>query len=188
MATFFLRQMVRGLACAAVVSMLPGLALSEGRPTLNLWGVTGLIDMPSGESQPDGFLSFSHSRFGPISRNTLTFQMMPRLSGSFRYLEVRHFNDRFCPPNCTGGNAFQQYYDRNFDLRYQVFKEGKYFPAVTIGLQDFVGTGLSAAEYLVATKNVGHGIKITAGLGFGRLGSYGPIAAPLGPPMAPTGD
>ena len=180
-AIFRIRQILRGLALATVISVLPDLALSDGTPTLNLWGMTGLIDMPSGESQPDGFLTFAHSRFGPISRNTLSFQMTPRLYGSFRYLEIRHFNDLFCPPTCTGGNAFQQYYDRNFDLRYQVLKENKYLPAVTVGLQDFVGTGISAAEYLVATKNLGHGVKVTAGLGFGRLGSYGPIAAPLGP-------
>ena len=172
---------MRKLIGHLVLALLPLGAMAQDRPTLGLWGMTGLIDMPSGESLPDGFLSFSHSRFGPISRNTLTFQITPRLSGSFRYVEIRHFNDRFCPPDCTGGNAFQKYYDRNFDLRYQVLKESKYFPAVTIGLQDFVGTGLSAAEYIVATKNVGHGIKVTAGLGFGRLGSYRPIAAPLGP-------
>ena len=176
-----MRKLIGHLVLALLVALLPLGAMAQDRPTLGLWGMTGLIDMPSGESLPDGFLSFSHSRFGPISRNTLTFQITPRLSGSFRYLEIRHFNDRFCPPDCAGGNAFQKYYDRNFDLRYQVLKESKYFPAVTIGLQDFVGTGLSAAEYIVATKNVGHGIKVTAGLGFGRLGSYRPIAAPLGP-------
>ena len=47
-------------------------------------------------------------------------------------------------------------------------------------MQDFIGTGLSAAEYIAATKSFGPRLKATAGLGFGRLGSFGSIGAPLG--------
>jgi hypothetical protein len=43
-------------------------------------------------------------------------------------------------------------------------------------LQDFVGTGLYAAEYLVATKALHPRLRVTAGLGWGRLGSHGAIA------------
>jgi len=51
---------------------------------------------------------------------------------------------------------------------------------VTIGLQDFVGTGISSAEYIVATKSITPRVKVTAGLGWGRLGSYGSIGDPFG--------
>ena len=168
-----------GALLALVMFAAP--ALAEMRPTINLSGATGLIDMPSGEQQPDGFLNIDHGQFGPISRNTLTFQIAPRLSGSFRYLGIRDWNHLFCPPNCANVNKFSTYYDRNFDLRYQILKETRYLPSVTIGLQDFIGTGLSAAEYIAATKSFGPRLKVTAGLGFGRLGSYGSIGAPLGP-------
>ena len=165
---------------AATLAIAPA-SFAEMVPTLNLFGQTGLIDMPSGDAQPDGYLGLTHGQFGPIARNTLTFQLTPRLSGSFRYVGIKNWNNLFCPPDCTNGNAFHTYYDRNFDLRYLVLKEGKYLPAFSIGLQDFVGTGLSAAEYMVATKTVGSRLKVTAGLGFGRLGSYGSLAAPFGP-------
>ena len=48
-------------------------------------------------------------------------------------------------------------------------------------MQDFVGTGLSAAEYVAATKTFDSRLKVTAGIGFGRLGSYNPLGAPFGP-------
>ena len=163
------------------------LALGAGTPviaettgTLNLYGATGLIDMPSGETQPDGQLSISAGSFGPVSRTTLSFQITPRISASFRFLGVRDWNNLFCPPDCNGANFFSTYYDRSFDLRYQVLKEGKYLPAVTVGLQDFAGTGVLSGEFVAATKNLAPGLKVTAGLGWGRLGSYGSIGSPFG--------
>ena len=149
-------------------------AAAEMRPTLGFFGGTGLIDMPSGESQSDGVLSLTTAHFGPVSRNTLAFQVLPRLSGSFRYTGIRDFN--------ADGST---YYDRSFDLRYQLLLESRYLPAVTVGFQDIIGTGLLSGEYIAATKTFGGRVKVTAGLGWGRLASNNPIGAPLGvrPPI-----
>ncbi len=147
---------------------------------INLNGVPGIIDMPSGTSMADGWMSITRGQFGPITRNTLSYQITPRLSGSFRYAGIRNWNDRFCPPDCSGANAFDTYYDRNFDLRYQILNEGRYLPSVTVGLQDFVGTGLAMAEYVAASKSFGPRLRVTAGLGFGRLASYGGRPGPFG--------
>ncbi|MGB8814219.1 MAG: hypothetical protein WCC57_13660, partial [Paracoccaceae bacterium] len=61
-------------ARAATVSMLALVTASplgaENRPSLNFYGATGLIDMPSGEAQPDALLSTTTAHFGPISRTT----------------------------------------------------------------------------------------------------------------------
>lgn len=176
-------QILAGTVSAlAAVSGGVGLAVAQDRPSLNLYGTTGLIDMPSAESQPDAGLSASFSRFGPISRTTLSFQLSPRISGSFRYLGVRDWNT-YCP-TCPGG-AFETYYDRSFDLRYQILEETDRLPALAVGFQDFVGTGLLAGEYLVATKHLTPDLKVSAGLGWGRLGSYGAIGSPFGdrPPL-----
>lgn len=163
-------------ACSAWGEALP----PQSAASLNLYGATGLIDMPSAEMQPDGMLTTSFSQFGPITRKTLSFQITPRLSGSFRFLGVSDFNKRFCPPDCAGINQFSTYYDRSFDLRYQLFDEGVRRPAVTIGLQDFVGTGIIAGEYVVATKHLRPNLKVSAGLGWGRLGSLHGIGSPFG--------
>ncbi|WP_127904144.1 YjbH domain-containing protein [Solirhodobacter olei] len=157
------------------VALFPGAALADGlasHPSLNLLGTTGLIDMPSAEMQKDGVLNVSVGNFGPITRTTLSFQITPRLSGSFRYSAWAHWSPNSSPTT---------YFDRSFDLRYQLLSEGHYRPAVTVGFQDFVGTGLMSAEYLVATKSVTPRLKFTAGLGWGRLGSFGSIATTFGP-------
>ncbi|HSF65241.1 MAG TPA: YjbH domain-containing protein [Paracoccaceae bacterium] len=179
------RAPARPLGILALLACLSGPLSAETRPTLNFYGATGLIDMPSGEAQPDGQLSLSTTHFGPISRTTLSFQVTPRLSASFRFLGIRDWNSAFCPPDCGGANQFETYYDRSFDIRYQVLSEGRYLPAVTVGLQDFAGTGVLSAEYVAATKHVTPRLKVTAGLGWGRLGSYGAIGTPFGerPPV-----
>ena len=162
-----------------------GPVLAEMTPTLNSYGVIGLIDTPTAERTPDGYLSFSSAHFGPVSRTTLSFQVFPKLNGSFRYSGIRNWNDLFCPPDCDGENQYETHFDRSFDLRYQLFGEGQYRPSLTIGLQDFIGTGLQSAEYLVATKTLSDRLKVTAGLGWGRLASAGGVAAPFGdrPPI-----
>jgi len=136
-------------------------------PTLNQYGAPGLIDMPSGEAMPDGELSFSFGYFGLTGRAALGFQITPRLSASFRYTGVDSLN--------LPGSPFINvvYYDRSFDLRYQVLRESTYLPAVTVGLQDFLGTGLYSGEYIAATKNITPKLKLTAGLGWGRLSKGG---------------
>ena len=169
-----------GTAILAVGLLLAGPSLGQMAPSTNLSGESGIIDMPSGASMPDGWLTLNYGRFGAIGRTTLSFQITPRLSASFRYVGIRNWNAEVCPPKCSGANAFETYYDRNFDLRYQILDEGKYLPAVTIGLQDFIGTGLSSAEYIAATKSFGDRLRVTGGLGFGRLGSYGSIGKPFG--------
>lgn len=149
-------------------------------PTLNFYGSPGLMDMPTAEMLPDGQFTTTISNFGGQTRLTTTFQALPWLSASFRYNGIQDWN--------FGG--FETYYDRGFDVRFRLFTEGRYRPALTLGLQDFVGTGIYAAEYLVATKNFatpGWGpaslpgrLKLTAGVGWGRLGSYNSFGAPFG--------
>lgn len=159
-------------ACLVAASLsLPQAVSAEMGASVNLIGNTGLIDMPSGEMQPDGFLTMQGGRMGPISRYTLSFQFTPRLSGSFRYIGIKDWNDVFCPPDCTGVNKFETYFDRNFDISYQILTEGRLRPALSIGLIDFAGTGINSAEYIAATKTFAGRLKLTGGLGFGRLAS-----------------
>lgn len=169
------------LACLTIAAPVS----AEMQTTLNMSGQAGLIDMPSGDQLPDGYLTLDHSRFGPIVRNSVRFQLTPRFSGTFRYVAIHDWNSVYnCtshPRGCTDADLFSTYYDRNFDISYQILTESRYFPAVTVGLQDFVGTGLDAAEYIAATKTFDQRLKVTAGIGFGRLGSYNPLGDPLGP-------
>lgn len=172
-------RLLASLALGTALASAPALAEMSG--TLNLNGATGLIDMPSGDAQKDATFSFSTSVIGPITRATLSFQFSERLSGSFRFQTWRDW-DTLIP-----GDSSES--DRSIDLRYQVLKEGKIAPALTIGLQDLTGQGLYSSEYVAATKTFGDKVKVTAGLGWGRLGTDGGIGSPFGsrPAVVPTG-
>lgn len=198
------RLLLSGLLLAAAPIATPGLAQTQGAPviriapppdtgfaapgpvrdepnfaplptpTLNFYGSPGLIDMPVADMLPQGQFTTTYSYFGGQQRLTLTFQPTSWASASFRYNGIANWN--------LGG--FATYYDRGFDVRFRLFKERRRWPAVTLGFQDFVGTGIYAAEYLVATKTfetppLGGArpgqLKVTAGLGWGRLGSNGSI-------------
>ncbi len=142
---------------AAVLVSFGGMAFGQSAPTLNLYGTTGLIDMPSAESQPDAQINgtFSHSKTG--NKVSLSFQLTNRLSGTFRFADLDGW--------AVNGSSE----DRSFDLQFRVLDEGDYLPAIAIGLRDFTGNGAFGSEYIVATKNILPSLKMTAGVGWGRL-------------------
>lgn len=151
----------RFLTASAVLlmSLAGSQSLAQMKPTLNTYGATGLIEMPTAEHREDGEITTTFSHFRGAQRYAVTFQITPRLSGSFRYSILRGYN--------TTGNPDQ--FDRSFDLRYKLINEGRYVPAVTIGLQDFIGTGIYSGEYIVATKALLPTLKATIGVGWGRF-------------------
>lgn len=158
-----------GVASGAVVAALAAYADPMQSFSQGSFGLPGLIDMPTAESAPDGTIGGSLFYFDAGTRVTLTFQVTRRLSGAFRYSKI--------PGVATGGKAL---FDRSFDLHYQLFGETALRPAIAIGLRDFVGTGIFSSEYVVATKSVTPALRVTAGLGWGRLASLGSIGSPFG--------
>lgn len=158
-----------------LLALLPGASYAQSfvneRPySYSLYGTPGLIDMPTAQSAADAELATTISHFAGSTRATLSFQISPRLSGSFRYTRIANWTVS------TGEETF----DRSFDLRYRLVDEGRYRPAVAVGLQDFVGTGIYSGEYIVATKHFRPQIAVTGGIGWGRFGSYNGFQNPLG--------
>jgi len=160
----------RGIGAAVLCFVAAGGATAEPtwtRPTLNLYGVPGIWDMPTAHPMLDADASFTIGGLDQTQRNTFHFQITPRLSGTFRYAFIDNF--------IGSGN----FYDRSFDLRYTLQEETARGPAITLGLQDFGGTGVYAGEYIVATKTFGR-LRATGGIGWGRFGSAGGFDNPLG--------
>lgn len=162
------RRGVLAVACAAVPAS--SVAEAEIATSYNSYGYPGLIDMPVATSRPDGELAVTASRFAGQTRTTLTFQITPRLSGSFRYTEMMNY------PGATG---LVTNYDRSFSLHYRLIDESGLRPAVAVGLNDFLGTGLYSSEYVVATKTVGRRLRFSLGMGWGRLATSGGFKNPL---------
>ncbi|UWR22568.1 YjbH domain-containing protein [Sulfitobacter sp. S190] len=178
-------SVIRPVGCSVLMVLMTTTSFAQqsnetlfnraNQPTLNFYGVPGLIDMPTGEALPDGALAIGVSSFGGITRTSLTFQATPRISASFRYSGVKDWDS----------DGFDTYRDRNFDVRFLLNRESLYLPAVTLGLQDLAGTGVNAGEFIAATKTFEGSrlpgtVKATLGLGWGRLGSSGGIGAPFG--------
>jgi Exopolysaccharide biosynthesis protein YbjH len=174
------RRLLASLAVSTALCASP--ALAEMTKSLNLNGTTGLIDLPSGEAQDDGAFTFSTALIGPVTRATISFQITERLSASFRFQTWRDWDTLF-----PGEDDKES--DRSFDIRYQILQESRLMPSLTVGLIDFTGQGNFSSEYLAATKSFGERVKVTAGLGWGRLGTDGSIGQPFGDrPALETGD
>lgn len=148
----------------SALASLPAAAQTEV-PPLNTWGTPGMVDMPSATPMPDGRISGAFTSLGPLSRTAFGFQAGPRVAGGFRYTRAE---------GLAAGGA--DWADAAFDLRLTLLLETAARPAVTLGFQDILGTGLSSGEYLVATKSLGSGIAVSAGLGWGRFGQAGTLS------------
>ncbi|MBA3324516.1 MAG: YjbH domain-containing protein, partial [Rhodobacteraceae bacterium] len=161
------------MATVSVAGLCAPAAAETVRPSLNLYGLTGLIDMPSAQSQPDAQVSLSYSYFGETQRRNFNFQILPRISGAIRYSTIENW----------GRNNDPRYelFDRSFDVQFTLLKEGEWrswTPAVALGFRDFLGTGVYSSEYLVATKSV-QDFTLTMGLGWGRLSRVHGIENPF---------
>jgi len=151
----------------ALAALCTGSAMAQDL-SYNLYGVPGLIEMPNARAALDGEIGASLTGFRVQQRGNFTFQLLPRLSGTFRYSSISDRGSR------------EDTFDRSFDLRYQLLTETDWRPAVAVGLQDFLGTGILAGEYVVASKAVTDQIDVTAGIGWGRFANRDGFDNPLG--------
>jgi len=134
-------------------------------PIHSQFGGIGLLKTRTARVAPDSTLSTSISWNDQQQRYGVTFQAAPWLETTFGYtgFETSFGNETF---------------DRQFDIKIKLWDEGLYLPQVAVGFQDFLGTGLFAGEYVVASKRVGP-LDLSFGVGWGRLGSREDISNPL---------
>ena len=128
-------------------------AASEAqRVTAGNFGLPGIIDLPTARRFSDGELVASHQNHKNLFMSGISFQALPRLGVSFRY-----------GGQGRGGSMAQGRvnWDRSFDAHISILYEGKYIPAVSLGLRDFIGTGWYSSEYIVGTKLMGN-LELTA--------------------------
>ncbi|MDO5529069.1 MAG: YjbH domain-containing protein [Paracoccus sp. (in: a-proteobacteria)] len=154
----FRPTLLTSTALALALGHLPAFAQPTIARQVNTYGLPGGVDTPTAEAFAEGTLggSINYSEYG--QRNTLLFQVSPGLTAALRYTRMDGVDQRL-----------GYLWDRSFDVHYQIVGEQGWRPAVAVGLRDFMGTGVYSAEYLVATKSVTDNIRVTAGVGWGRL-------------------
>ena len=145
--------------CFIGLSSPPARALDDGTLPRNNFGSVGMIDMPSARMAPDCELSVGASFFQNTQHYNLGFQGLPWLETSFRYSGLTHFDP-----------SFPVYYDRSFAVKARLWDESDLFPAVAVGINDLIGTGVYSGEYVVTSRRFGP-LDFTLGMGWGRLGS-----------------
>lgn len=166
------RSKILGRALLASVACVAGGGASaqDWTPNYGLLGTPGLVEMPTAVSPPEAELGVSLSGFSLQQHVTFAFQITPRLQASFRYSHL----DEWAGPGTDGE------YQPSYDFQYRLVDETDFVPAVAIGIRDFFGSGRQNAEYVVATKTLTDDVRVTGGLGWGRLGSYNGFDNPLG--------
>ncbi|MGZ9808928.1 YjbH domain-containing protein [Pseudoroseicyclus sp. H15] len=135
-----------------------------------LFGTPGVIDTPTAALPDTGTVSGTVTYFDNQLRNTFTFQVNDRLNVALRYSTFFDYYQ---------GLAVNNLYDRSFDLAFKLVDESEYIPSVTVGLRDFLGTGILSGEYLVASKTFGTSVRASVGLGWGRLATANSFDNPL---------
>lgn len=124
-------------------------------------GTTGLIDTPTARMRADGEFSAGISRQPLVDIYSISYQATPWLETTFRY------------------SAFEDgLYDRSYEVKLRLLKEGRWKPEVAMGARDLLGTGVWGSEYLVANKTLG-AFDISLGLGWGRLADRAAFSNPL---------
>ena len=137
----------------------------------NVFGGTGLIQIPTSRFSSDGEFVFGLSSEIPYNRIFSRVQIFPNIEAVLRYTE-----STFQPYN---SGSEQTWKDKGIDFKYRISEEGKYSPSIALGFNDFGGTGAYSSEFIVASKLINN-FDISIGLGWGRLGGVDHINNPLG--------
>ena len=133
------------------------------------FGTTGLITLPSARMQADGSLTATLARNEIVDIYNITFQAAPFLETTFRY-------SIFNPRDRAGSKDALR--DRSYEVKLKLLDEGKYRPAVGVGVRDVLGTGVWSGEYFVVSKALGN-LDVTLGAGWGRLAGRASFSNPL---------
>jgi hypothetical protein len=79
------------------------------------------------------------------------------------------------------GSSYGSRTDKAFDVKYQIIRESKYLPAIALGYQDFFGTQIQEAQYIVLNRQI-FPFDFSLGYGTKRLdGIFGGIEVALHP-------
>lgn len=169
-----IKRTVLANSVSASALFIASIATAQDGPSYTVFGTPGLLEMPTAESadQSDIAATFAYSGSAGY-RTSFTYQLTPKLTGSFRYAIF----DMYAPD--LNDPQFETF-DRSFDLQYRFNDESTYIPAIAVGLRDFLGTGRFGSEYIVASKSVGPNLIVTGGLGWGRMGTRNSFSNPLG--------
>jgi len=139
------------------------------------FGGVGLLQTRTARFGPDGQMDVGATFADEYWRYYINWHFLPFLEATFRYTDVR--NRLFSTVEDFSGD--QTFKDRGADVKLKLWEESANMPAIAVGIQDGLGTGLFDGEYVVASKRY-YDLDFHFGMGWGySTGSGGQITNPL---------
>ncbi len=133
------------------------------------------MEVPTARVMKENSYRFGAGQVYPYRYYHAAAGLFGRLEIDGRITEVLGVKASPEDPNWSGyGNEK----DKALDVKYQFWREGKYSPALSLGIMDPQGTRLYSSQYLVASKQL-YPFDFTLGFGNGRFGKE---------PLSPSGD
>ncbi|HDQ03683.1 MAG TPA: hypothetical protein ENN23_03805 [Deltaproteobacteria bacterium] len=129
------------------------------------WGGTGLMETPTARALEEGRYRVGFSWVDPYRYYYAAVSPLKGLEIAGRVTEVRGTKAPTDPTWKDYGN----FKDKAIDIKYQFLPEGKYTPAIALGIMDPHGTRVYTGQYLVASKQI-YPFDFTIGMGNGRFG------------------
>jgi len=157
------------LTLAGVLTFLPlptAAASDEPFTFASNWGGTGLMEIPTARVMPENHWRIGISQVNPSRTYYGVISPLRGLEVDGRVTEILETSREMDKEEFEGyGNKK----DKSADFKYQFIPEGKYMPALALGIMDPSGTRLLASQYIVASKQI-YPFDFTVGMGNGRFG------------------
>ena len=139
------------------------------------FGGIGLLQTRTARFAQDGQFDVGFSNITPYRRYLINVQALPWVEGTFRYTAIENRGFFSTGPKRNGEPSFK---DRGADLKFRLLEEGRFRPALALGLQDGLGTGVFSGEYVVMSKRF-RDLDFSFGMGWGNNGASGGIRNPF---------
>jgi hypothetical protein len=127
------------------------------------YGLTGLLEIPTARVMPENRYRLGVTQVHPYRFYYGTVGLFERIEVNGRATQVLGV------PGFGDSAGYGDYKDKSVDAKFQLVKEGKYFPALSLVISDPTGTRIYASQSIVVSKQV-YPFDFTLGMGNGRLG------------------
>lgn len=149
-------------------------------------GQSGYVNMPSAWVEVDGTLSTGYSYDRPYGSFWASATVLPMLQVTGRYVSINGIAGFSNVPG-EYGSGYGRYKDKVFSAKLNLVKESAWVPAISVGINDMLGTGLFKGRYVVASKVLGPDRNIEASIGYGTQRFDGAFAGIRWAPRAAPG-
>lgn len=125
------------------------------------WGGVGLMETPSARIMREATLRVGYANVKPYVYYYGAIAPLKGLELTGKITEIMDM------PDLTP--SYGNYKDKSITMKWQFLPEGKWWPAVALGIMDPLGTRLYPSQYIVASKQL-YPFDISIGFGNGRYG------------------